>query len=485
MRTLIAALVMAAGTACANGGPSADAVHAETAGASGQAARGSSTHDWTRFGWNAARTSASLDPTGIDSSNVATLVRRQVTIDGTVDASPIYLHSVTINGAAHDALFVTTSYGKTLAIDAHDGSVLWRFTPPAYGAMAGTYQVTTSTPVSDPDRQSIYAAAPDGLVRKLAVADGHVEWATEITRLPGREKIASPLNVDRGHVIAVTGGYIGDEPPYQGHVAVLDAASGKLLHVWNSLCSDQAVLLEPSSCGASDAATWGRAGAVVDSASGNIFVATGNAPWDGARNWGDAVLELDPLATTLLGNYTPINTETLNETDQDLGSASPVLLGGGLIAQGGKDGHIRLLDWSAMEGTTPHRGGEAAVVSTPSGNAIFTAQAVARIQGATWLFAADFNATAAWKLVGSRLEQVWKNGNAGTSPVLAGGLLYVYDPGGALRVYDPVTGNQRAKLDAGGGHWNSPIVVDGVVALPEGAYASHAATGVLDIYRLP
>src|SRR5437016_14055215 len=55
-----------------------------------------SSHDWTRFGWNAGRSGASTDPTGITAANVSTLKRQQVTIDGTVDSSPIYLHSVRI-----------------------------------------------------------------------------------------------------------------------------------------------------------------------------------------------------------------------------------------------------------------------------------------------------------------------------------------------------------------------------------------------------
>jgi hypothetical protein len=69
--------------------------------------------------------------------------------------------------------------------------------------------------------------------------------------------------------------------------------------------------------------------------------------------------------------------------------------------------------------------------------------------------------------------------------VVAGGLLYVYDPNGALRVYRPASARPVATLSAGAGHWNSPIVVAGRVALPEGSANDHRQTGVLNIYKLP
>jgi outer membrane protein assembly factor BamB len=400
-----------------------------------------------------------------------------------VDASAIYLSGASARGATHDVFFVTTTYGKTIAVDARDGSILWEYTPADYASWAGSYRITTATPVADPDRQFIYAASPDGHIQKLAVADGRLVWSTAITMLPAREKIASSLNLFNGRVIATTGGYIGDAPPYQGHVAVLDAASGRLEHVWNSLCSDRTGLIDPPSCPESDSAIWGRAGAVIDPATGSLFVATGNGRWDGRTAWGDATLELDPQATHLLGNYTPENTEELNRTDQDLGSTSPVLLGGGYLAQGGKDGRIRLLSLERLQGATPHRGGELQTVSTPSGQDLFTAPAVLHQAGVTWLFAADNEATTAWRLKDGRLEQAWHNGTGGTSPVVAGGLLFVYDPRGGLHVYQPDTGHEVATLECGSGHWNSPIVIDGRIALPEGNANRHATSGILNIWR--
>ena len=67
----------------------------------------------------------------------------------------------------------------------------------------------------------------------------------------------------RDHIVVVTGGYVGDDPPYQGHVAILDAQSGKLVHIWNSLCSDRPRLLVPSECPSRQSGIWGRAGAMI------------------------------------------------------------------------------------------------------------------------------------------------------------------------------------------------------------------------------
>ena len=443
-------------------------------------------NDWPMFGVDVGRSSAFMPATGITADNVGTLTRQQVPIDGVVDASLIYLRAIQVGGAPHDVFFATTTYGKTVAIDAKDGAVLWTYVPPGFETWQGTRQITNSTPVADPGRQHIYVASPDGKIARLAVADGKAVWSTAITRLPAREKIASPLAFFRGRVIAVTAGYIGDAPPYQGHVAILDGATGQLQHVWNSLCSDQHELIEPASCTATRSAIWGRSGAVIDATTGNIYVATGNGPWDGKTSWGDAVIVLDPDATKMIGNYTPSNTEELNASDADVGSTSPVLLGGGFVAQGGKDNVIRLLGPQTLAGDGAHRGGELQSVPTPSGTRLFTAPAVWRTATGTWMFAADGGGTAAWTFANNTLQPAWKNTSAGTSPVVAGGLLYVYDPRGGLRVYEPESGAMVANLEAGPGHWNSPIVVDGRIAAPEGGSSRGVATsGVINIWRVP
>jgi outer membrane protein assembly factor BamB len=443
--------------------------------------------DWTRFGYDAARSSSGPRATGITAANVGKLRRQRVLLDGTVDSSAVYLRSVGIGGRAHDAFFVTTSYGKTLAIDADGGRILWRFTPPGYESWAGSSQITQATPVADPTRHFLYAVSPNGRIHKLAVANGHeaAGWPVAVTRDPSHEKIAPALNFSRGLVLVATGGYIGDAPPYQGHVVAISAASGKIANVWNSLCSNHSSLIEPSSCDASGSAIWARAGVVVDPVTHDLLVATGNGRFDGKRNWGDSVLMLSPNASRLMQNWTPRDQAELESGDVDLGSTAPALVGSRLAVQSGKDGTLRLLDLRRLNGSTeagPRTGGELQTARLNGG--LFSAPAVWRSGGRTWIFVSTSGGTQAFQLRNRRLQPAWKSSRGSTSPVAAGGLLYVYDADtGGLNVLRPTTGALVTRLAAGSGHWNSPIVTDGRVALPEGDANDHEEHGVLDIYR--
>jgi hypothetical protein len=113
--------------------------------------------DWPMFGFDAARENVGPANSGIEPTSLGHLVRQQVKLPGTVDSSPIYLHGVVVKGRRHDAFFVTTTYGITLAIDATTGHILWRYQPASYGSLAGSAQITTMTPVADPGRAAIYA----------------------------------------------------------------------------------------------------------------------------------------------------------------------------------------------------------------------------------------------------------------------------------------------------------------------------------------
>jgi hypothetical protein len=433
--------------------------------------------DWPLYGYDAARHNASPDAT-ITAANVAKARRLRIRLDGTVDSAPIY---VAKGVRGRDAFVVTTTYGKTEALDAGTGRVLWRFTPSTYQHPAGSAQITTATPALSADRTAVYAAAPDGRIRKLRLSDGRPVWTTRVTFDPTHEKITSSLNVDGGRVIAATGGYIGDAPSYQGHVVTMSESTGRIAHVWNSLCSDRHALIVPRTCRSSDSAIWSRNGAAVDPANGTLVVATGNAPFDGKTDWGDSVLVLTSDASRLVRHWTPADHERLNSSDLDLGSTSPAFLSGGLAVQGGKDGKLRLLDLHRLPGPGPRTGGELQTLPVPGGVDMFSEPAVWK---GKWVFLATGAGTEALLLRGGRLHPVWSNHNDGTSPVIAGNLLYVAGSG-SVRVYVPTSGRQVASLATGAVHWQSPIVADGRVAIAEGNANDHATTGVLDVYRLP
>jgi len=449
--------------------------------------------DWARFGYDAARHNSGPARTGITAENVGRLRLQQVQLGGTADSSPIYLHAVTVKGARHDVFVLTTSYGKAVAVDAASGRVLWRFTPRGYAAWAGSERITNSSPVASADRRYVFSASPGGQIHKLVLSTGAevrwAQWPATITRNPGREKIGPALNLSGGLVLVATGGYVGDAPPYQGHVVAIDATSGRIRHVWNALCSDRHAVISPSSCSESGAAIWARSGVVVVPGTGRLLVATGDGRWNGRTFWGDSVLMLSPDAGKLLQNWTPVDQAALDSGDVDLGSTAPAVLSSRYAVQGGKDAKLRLLDLrklNSLGSAGAVTGGEVQTVGAPGGVGVFAAPAVWRSGGKPWLFATTDSGTAAFELENGRLRSVWRNGTGGTSPVVAGGLLYVYDAnGGRLNVYLPHTGQRVSTLSAGGGHWSSPIVSGGRVALPVGDANQHRTTGTLDIWRLP
>ncbi len=485
-----AVLLSACGTGSAD---SAATVSVASGSATGAPTSGARLTEWPEFGLDPQRTGATNRPTGITAKNLGRLRTRKVSLPGTVDSSPIYLHGAEVRGASHDVIVVTTTYGRTVALDADSGRRLWTFTPRGYDALVGSAQITTASPVADPAGGFVYVASPDGLIHKLALSSGREAggaWPVSVTRDPVREKLGAALNLSGTEVLAATSGYIGDAPDYQGHVVAISRSSGHVDAVFNTLCSGRRSIIVPSSCPESDSAVLSRGGAVVEPGGRRLLISTGNGTWDGHRHFGDSVLELTLPDLRLRQAFTPRNQADLNARDVDLGSSAPALLGHGRALVAGKDGVMRVLALDRLNGhrpgSTQRLGGEVQALPTPGGGALFTQPAVWHQGRATTVFVADFEGTAAYALRNGRLRRRWGNGTPGTSPVVAGGLLYVYDPdAGGIVVYSPTTGRGIARLPGASGHWNSPIVVDGHVVEPEGNGNDHSATGTLTLLSLP
>src|SRR5262249_40709474 len=273
-----------------------------------------------------------------------------------------------------------------------------------YRGWTGTAQISTTSPLIDPGARFVYAASPNGLIHKLSLADGSEDrsgsWPVAVTRDATREKLGAALNIAGPDVVAATSGDLGAAPPYQGHVVLIDRSSGRLRGVFNTLCSQRRQLLVPSSCRSSDSAILSRGGAVVEPGGKRMLIDTGNGPWNGSTDFGDSVLELSFPGLRLRQSYTPTDQEHLNDTDSDLGSSAPALLGEDRVVVAGKDGIMRVLRRSRLNGGSPGShtklGGEVQRLPLPGGGQPFAAPAVWRHGGHTTMFVGDENATAAY-----------------------------------------------------------------------------------------
>lgn len=439
--------------------------------------------DWPVFGHDPGRSGVDVSGRILTVGNVHRLKAQWQIAFGSgavADSTPILLDAVRVRGKMRRLLFQTTKNGVTFGIDAFSGQILWRF------ATHGP-KITTSTPAADPGGKAIYVPGVDGFVRKLDAATGHELSApgfpARITRMRTTEKDASALNVANGYLYATTGGYLGDAPPYDGHVVSVRLSDGST-HVFNSLCSNDRKLPTPTSCPNSDSGIWSRGGAVVDpdaAMNGQVFVATGNGKFDantGGDNYGDSVVGLTGDALAIVGNYTPANYQQLDQQDLDLGSTSPALLprrpNGNpplMLVQGGKDQILRLVDRNPLPGV----GGELQEISLSyelfSTPAVWTDPA-----NRVWIFLGSSQSVDAYRLVtnrgASRLVGAWRSSpgqtsGEGTSPVVSNGIVFVaFD--GALVALNAQTGAELwtstmrgVGKTIGRVHWESPIVVDG------------------------
>ncbi|HEV3091972.1 MAG TPA: PQQ-binding-like beta-propeller repeat protein [Candidatus Cybelea sp.] len=438
--------------------------------------------DWPLFGYDSARSSFNSAEHTLTIRNVHRLHERWQTALGAVaDSTPILLERVRVGHAYIPMLYQTTKNGVTLGIDATTGKILWHFT--THGST-----ITDSTPAADPSGKAIYVPGIDGKVHKVSAGRGHELHApgfpARITKLPLTEKDASPLNVANGYLYAVTSGYYGDAPPYDGHVVAVNLSTGKTT-VFNSLCAKDRKLPTQSSCSQERSGIWGRGGAVVDpdsSLNGRVYAATGNGQFDagsGGDNYGDSLLSLSTDLSSFLGSYTPTNYQQLEDGDTDLGSSSPGMLPTqsssntpDMLVEGGKDAILKLLNRASLPGI----GGELQEVNLPGG--LFSAPAVwTDSSNNAWVFMGFSNEVEAYRLQTSSsgvstLNGIWQvsPGNSygeGSSPVAANGMVFsAFD--GALVALNAVSGKElwssamhSSGVNIGSIHWESPIVVNG------------------------
>ncbi len=464
----------------------------------------STTHyDWRQFGFDSQHSGNDTLETMISASNVVSLTKRfKVTLPGVADGSPAYLSQVTTPGGVQDLLFLSTTAGHIMAVNAHNGALVWMHQYPAGSCTFGNPPVpcfSTSAPAVDPNRQYVYAYGLDGYIHKYQVGDGTEiignGWP-EPTTAKNFEKVSTSLSI----ATAKNGAsylYVGhsgkdDYGDYQGHLTTINLTNGSQ-HVFNALCSNQVdvyFVLAPGTpdCPATQSGIWARAGAVYLPDNDKIFVTTGNGNFSATQfDWGYSVLELNPDGTGS-GNGLPVDSYTYpnwqNLDDHDPGSTSIGILPTPsnsnvkhLAVQGGKSNTmLRLLNLDNLsgQGGPGYLGGEISIFPFPPGGEILTAPAVwvNPADGTTWCYYANnFGMTGFQLTIDSSgtpsLQARWTLTTGGTSPIVANNILYVATKK-LIRALDPLTGNQLwSSTLVGNMHLESPIVANGMLYITD------------------
>ncbi|HXM20149.1 MAG TPA: hypothetical protein VN948_02655 [Terriglobales bacterium] len=347
-------------------------------------------NDNARSGQNLGETI--LTPSNVNSSNFGKLF--VISVDGKVDAQPLYLTQVSIpNQGMHNVLYVATEHGSVYGFDADSGTLLWQVSMLAAGETTsddhGCGQVIpeigiTATPVLDPK------AGPHGTIYVVAMSkDGSEDDHQRLHALDattGAEEFGGPQNIQAsfpgtgdnssgGNVIFASG-------QYEERASLL-LLNGVVYTAWTSHCDirpytgwimgfDQSTLAQVSvlnvTPNGNEGSVWMSGAGLAADTSGNMFLLDANGTFDSALDangfpsqgdFGNAFLKISTANRQLsVADYFEMfNQGAENGSDEDLGSGGALVLpdltdGSGqtrhLAVGAGKDSNIYVVDRDAM-----------------------------------------------------------------------------------------------------------------------------------------
>jgi hypothetical protein len=306
-----------------------------------------------------------LTPANVNSAKFGKL--GAFTVDGLVDAQPLYLSAVPIPSAGtKNVLYVATEHGSVYAFDAdsingNTSTFLWKTSVLGTGETSsdnrGCSQVTpeigvTATPVIDRTR------GPHGAIYVVAMSKNssgnyfHRIHALDLTT--GAELFGGPTTVQAtypGTGDDSTGGnVVFDAKQYKERPGLLQIGN-TIYTTWSSHCDarpytswvmsyDANTLTQISVLNlvpnGSEGGIWMAGTAPAADTSGNIFFMVGNGDFDTTlntsgfpanANCGQCYVKLSSaVPMKLLDYFTPSNTVSESNGDTDFGSGGPLLL---------------------------------------------------------------------------------------------------------------------------------------------------------------
>ena len=291
-------------------------------------------------------------------------------LDGYAYGEPLVMSGVTIKGAKHNVVYVATEHDSVYAFDANSygsGAPLWHTSLLKSGEapVKGTikpWQGVTSTPVIDAATNTIYvvseqtpsSAGSPFRLNALDITTGAQKFGGPVAihaSVPGKNStnvngvVSLPAScIQRSALLLANGNvYMGFGSCHEGWLLAYNAKT--LAQVGKFSISPN---LNGEGPYASAGGVWmGSGGPVADSA-GNVYVSTGNGPWDGKTAFSDSILKFSP--TLKLEDYfTPNNYAYLNCNDGDLAAGGVMLIPGSTtIIGGGKRGKMYLVNTANM-----------------------------------------------------------------------------------------------------------------------------------------
>jgi hypothetical protein len=244
----------ASSPSAASGGSTGTTGGGTGTGSTGTSGSGSGTsmaaaHDVLTYHDDIARTGQNLSETTLTPANVTASTFGKVgffTVDGKVDAQPLFVGSLTIPGGTHNVLYVATENDSVFAFDADTGTTLWRVSTLSAGETPsddlGCSQIVnvigiTSTPVIDRSRGThgtIYVVA----MSKDAAGSYHqrihaLDLATGAELLNGPNEIGASY---RGSGAGNTNGVVPFTPSLYAERAALLLLGNTVYTTWTSHC---------------------------------------------------------------------------------------------------------------------------------------------------------------------------------------------------------------------------------------------------------
>ncbi len=434
--------------------------------------------DVLTYHYNVFRQGSTLQETTLKPSNVNSNSFGKVgfySVDGKVDAQPLYVNKQFINGSLSNTLYVVTENDSVYAFAAGNGRQFWHVSLLASGEVPsddhGCGQISpkigiTATPVIDKGN----GPTGDGAMYLVAMSkdtSGHYHQRLHALNLrTGAELFGGPVEIAAtypGTGDGSQGGQVIFNPAQFAERAALLEFTGKIYLTFTSHCDarpytgwvmsyDARTLAQTSVLNITpngrEGAVWMAGSGLAADGSGNIYLLAGNGTFDTTLNaqgfpvngdYGNAFVKLSTTGGTLAvaDYFNMFNTVQESNSDTDLGSGGAIVLpdvtdNGGtvhhLAVGAGKDTNIYVVDRDNMGKWN----------SSNNNNAYQVLTGV--LPGGVWSKPSYFNNTVYYGGVSDHLKAFGiSNAKLTTSPTSQSSNTFVY-PG----TFPLITSNQGA-----------------------------------------